>query len=152
MAACLATFATGWGDGKRERRDGKGRQKLNDNLCILDDPGCLEMFGDVWRSFAAQKVLLVFTKHVFHCLSAQHPKDSTEVSFNTGISACEKGGAWQSSLQLLEMMSAVRLHLSSKPITVSTFVDHWKIQELYGSTKLSKQNRHRKPVNIRKLC
>ena len=44
----------------------------------------------------------------------QHfPKENaTEVSFNLGISACEKGGAWQSSLQLLKAMTPVRLQLS----------------------------------------
>ena len=40
-------------------------------------------------------------------MEAQAVQLADLVTFNAVISACEKGGAWQSSLQLLQMMSAV---------------------------------------------
>lgn len=40
-------------------------------------------------------------------------RKDTEASFNTGISACEKGGAWRDALLLLQMMSHVQMQLIS---------------------------------------
>ena len=40
-------------------------------------------------------------------------RKDTEASFNTGISACEKGGAWRDALLLLQMMSHVQMQLRS---------------------------------------
>ena len=45
--------------------------------------------------------------------SSANCRKDTEASFNTGISACEKGGAWRDALLLLQMMSHVQMQLSS---------------------------------------
>lgn len=45
--------------------------------------------------------------------SSVNCRKDTEASFNTGISACEKGGAWRDALLLLQMMSHVQMQLSS---------------------------------------